>query len=284
MSADQDTNTNDAVVAEARELGWVPKEDFRGDQSKWVDAEQFVEHGKHVMPILRKNNERLLDSQRATQRQVDQLTRELEAARNDFKTLEEFHNEEIVRRTQETRQQLLAQIKQAKHDGDVDTEVDLTDQLTQLSNAQREAEVEIRATETESPPAPLTPDYLDWQGRNTWFEKDPERTYLAMALAAAITKDSPHLRNRDFFAELDKRLAGSVNGAGGPRASKVEGSRGGGSNGANGGRSYADLPSDVKAACDKYAKKFVNPNGKFKTESEYRKHYVQQLEDQGYFN
>ena len=47
------------VEQEARTLGWVPAEEFKGDPNRWVDAETFVERGHTVMPILRKNNERL---------------------------------------------------------------------------------------------------------------------------------------------------------------------------------------------------------------------------------
>ena len=47
------------VEQEARTLGWVPQEEFKGDPNRWVDADTFVERGHTVMPILRKNNERL---------------------------------------------------------------------------------------------------------------------------------------------------------------------------------------------------------------------------------
>ena len=39
----------DAETA-AREMGWRPKEEFRGEAEKWVDAETFVSRGEHFLP------------------------------------------------------------------------------------------------------------------------------------------------------------------------------------------------------------------------------------------
>ena len=48
------------ILREAKTLGWVPKDQFRGSADDWVDASTFVERGKQVMPILNHNNERLM--------------------------------------------------------------------------------------------------------------------------------------------------------------------------------------------------------------------------------
>ena len=50
---------------EARNLGWVPQEEFRGDPGKWVDAETFVERGHTIMPILKSNNKKLEEQLRS---------------------------------------------------------------------------------------------------------------------------------------------------------------------------------------------------------------------------
>ena len=42
------------IVAEAKELGWVPQDEFRGAQDKWIDAPTFLARGRDVMPLLRK--------------------------------------------------------------------------------------------------------------------------------------------------------------------------------------------------------------------------------------
>lgn len=276
-----DESGGEDFEAEAREMHWVPKEEYRGDPKDWVSAQEFVERGRQIMPILRENNKRLIEEQRSMRETVRQLAAKLEAAQGDFDTLQEFHNEEVSRRVEETRKELLSQLKVAKREGDVDTEVELQGQLSKLDAANTAVEEEIEEAGGKKPDAPqLTPDYLEWKSANDWFETDAERTYEAMAQATRLTKERPELRGKLFFAELDKRLHGKTSR---PGNGKVEGSRGGASNTGGNGRTYADLDKDARAQCDKYAKKFVKKDGKFKTVDEYRKHYVAELENTGYF-
>ena len=47
------------VEKEARLQGWVPKDEFRGKETDWIDADIFVQRGREINPILRKNNERI---------------------------------------------------------------------------------------------------------------------------------------------------------------------------------------------------------------------------------
>jgi len=42
------------VQEKARRMGWTPKEEWKGDQSKWRDAKDFVERGETLIPILNK--------------------------------------------------------------------------------------------------------------------------------------------------------------------------------------------------------------------------------------
>lgn len=53
-------------VAEAREIGWLPLEEFKGDPSKHVDAETFVRRGEEVLPLVKKQNATL-------RREIDDL-------------------------------------------------------------------------------------------------------------------------------------------------------------------------------------------------------------------
>jgi hypothetical protein len=57
--------------AEAKEHGWSPKEDFKGDPSRWVDAEAFMKRADEMMPLLKAQNQK--------------LKRDLESIRKDLK-------------------------------------------------------------------------------------------------------------------------------------------------------------------------------------------------------
>ena len=47
------------VEQKASNLGWVPKEEFRGDPERHVSAERFLERGEKELPLARANNEKL---------------------------------------------------------------------------------------------------------------------------------------------------------------------------------------------------------------------------------
>ena len=48
---------NLAVEKEAREMGWTPKEKFKGNPDKWVTAEEFVERQCHAVKIRGQRNQ-----------------------------------------------------------------------------------------------------------------------------------------------------------------------------------------------------------------------------------
>ena len=41
------------VEQRARDMGWVPKEEFRGPEENWKSAEDFVRIGENYMPVLK---------------------------------------------------------------------------------------------------------------------------------------------------------------------------------------------------------------------------------------
>lgn len=280
---------DESLVIEARSMGWKPKDEFRGDQSKWIEAKDYVEFGRKALPILQQNNQRLHGSVSALEARVNQLTAALEASKNDFQVMQEVQNEELTRRVQEERQNLLTRLKAAKRDDDTDLEVELTDQLTRLNTAQAEAETPAKGPtrdeqEAQAAQIPLNPAMRDWVQANEWFGKDPQKTARAVGIGHLVRADHPDLMGAEFYQEVDRRLA-KLNVAPARGDGKVAPSSGGSGSGGGGdaGRTYADLPAEAKKACDRYAEKFVNPNGQFKTTADYRKHYVRQLEQTGYF-
>ena len=46
-----DENTD--VEARARDMGWSPRDSWRGKAEDWIDAETFVKRGTEILPILR---------------------------------------------------------------------------------------------------------------------------------------------------------------------------------------------------------------------------------------
>ena len=288
MSAEAgDVTGSSAVEQEARGMGWRPLDEFKGDPEKWVEASEFVEKGKHYVPLLRKSNERL-------EGQVSQLTSELRTLKGDLESsktsvqeLQEFYEEQLVERIALERKQLKADLREARSNEDIDREVEINTSLSKLDAAEQDVKGKLNGKEVIGAPEvpPLEPTFLAWVEQNAWFKVDPERRFEAIQAAERITHEirmgrMQPLNGTAFYAEVDKSLAKVKEP---PGRSKVEGSRGGATRSNGQGRTYSDLPAEAKAACDREAKRFVKPSGLWKTDAEYRKHYVEVLERTGYF-
>lgn len=258
---------------EARTLGWVPLEEFRGNPEKWIDADTFLERGRTVMPILKKNNEKLESTVRQQADEIGRLKKLFEASQEAIEELQNVHTEATKAAVEKARKDLLTELRRAKAEGDVDLEVQLTEELADLKAKQKLAETAPKPT-----PAPAAaqgdvhPDFHAWAADNKWFGTDERKTLRAMGIAQQLRADpeNDHLQGRAFYDRVVELMAPQT----AQRVSKVEGSRpsSGGSEG--GRRSFADLPSDAKEACDRQGRKLVGEGRAFKDMNAWRSYYV----------
>ena len=262
------------VVREARELGWVPKEQFRGDTTRWVDADVFVQRGHEVMPLLKANNARLLG-------EVHTLKETLRETNDAIVELRKLSEETTRERVRAAKAEVMAQLKTAKEEQNVEAELALTEKLVDIRAAER---ADVAKPAAPPPPAPsaVDPAFTAWAARpeNSWFGVDKRRTALATGIAQELRADrsNDHIVGVAFYEKVAAEVADTLGGGAPLPADRVEGSRGGsggsGTNGSGGGtKGYNALPADAKAACDKQAKQFVG-KGDFKTQTDWRTYYA----------
>ena len=256
------------VEKEARLFGWVPKEEFRGSESDWVDAEVFVKRGKEINPILRKNNELLM-------KKLDEKAKEIDSIKASVEEFKKFQKESFERKAAEYEIELAA-LKTKKREaiaaGNGDLVVDLDDQIDEIKEAQKEAKKESEKkpepTKTEAQVSvPEDPELQGWLGRNTWFGEDTEMTDVANGLGASVRRQFPHLTGRAFLDKLDEKIVEYFphkvlgNKAKGSAVDSTGNVRSGGGSGK---KSYDNLPADAKEACDRFI-----ANGWIKSKQEY---------------
>jgi hypothetical protein len=267
------------VVAEARQLGWVPQAEFRGDKSRWVDADQFVERGHQIMPILRQNNAQL-------KQQLDGTNAKLKEALDAIEELKTTSVEITKERVAAAKREVMAGIRKAREDGNVEVEDELTDRLGDLKAAEAAADKPAPARK-ETPADQVDPAFVAWQAtpEGAFFGVDRRKTALAMAIAQDLKLDpqTSHLSGLAFYKKVAAEVEAMVN----PKQekepdeqrSKVEGSRGGGSGGGGNGaareKSYKDLPAEARAACDRQGQRFIGKPG-YKTASDWQSYYAKQ--------
>lgn len=262
-----------APEAEARTLGWVPKEEFRGDESRWVDAETFLERGHTVMPILKASNKRLEGEVERLRGETERLQGLFQASQEAITELQTVHTEHTKAAVARARKDLLSELKAAREDGNVELEVKLTDELADLRDQEKAADAKPKPAATPAQPVDAVhPDFKAWVSDNPWFGSDQRKTMRAMGIAQELRSDPENdgLLGRVFY---DKVLAVMEERAGGPTHSKVGGTRPS-AGAATGSKDYANLPPDAKDACDRQGKKLVGEGRAFKDVTAWRKYYT----------
>jgi hypothetical protein len=277
--------------SEARGMGWAPKESFKGDPQKWVDAKTYVERGEQFIPILQHTKRELQGRLNTFEEQNRDLQRRLELANKALDELKTESHEQNLESAQEKKASLYSAIAAAREENDVVKELQLREQLDEVNEEIRAAKRQPSSS-TATPASPpgkddaeawrRDPDMQHFLSENEWYGRDQERTGIALGYMNYLVT-SPETKNLPLAEKLS-RVAEKVNQLYGGRRtmpSKVEGGRtdGSGRGSGGGGKGYQDMPAAAKEQCDKQAQRFIGrPNGKgevkYKDIDAYRAEYA----------
>ena len=256
--SNDDDNTQQQLEARARSMGWTPKDEFKGDPSKWRDAGEFVERGEREMPLLRAQNKRL-------EREVAELKQ----------TTREFA-EHLSKTEQRAYERAVASLKQQRKDalaaGDGDAFDKADEQLEQLRQEATEKAAQ-RAGKKDDADGP-DPVYTEWESRNPWL-KDSELSEYAEFAAQKLRTGGEKATGAEFLDLVAQKVkaqfpAKFTN----PRRETAQAVEGAAPARRGGGKTYADMPAEARAACDRMAKNGFG--GDEKAMAKFKADYVKQ--------
>ena len=244
----------------ASEMGWVPKDKYRGDPDKWVDAETFVQRGNKSGPILKERNEHLIQ-------EIQTLKSEFAKHKEVTEQFKKFQAEQSERKVNEYKAQiaeLRAQKSEAIRNGDGDAVNDIDDRIDTLKERSKEAVVE--------PPkqAEVAPhqDFASWKSENDWFEKDTAMAAYATELAKGLRAKGDTSEGRVFFDKVKEVMRKDFpNKFGNPNRSKPSAVETGNTSTYK-GKTFDDIPADER----KTIRTFIS-QGLYKNEAEAIKAY-----------
>lgn len=290
-----------APEVQARELGWEPKETFKGNPENWVPAEEYLKRGETVLPYMQADRKRLFRKVDEQGVEIRRLSGALAESTEAINTLKQFTTSGALKEKDTEIAGLRRQLADARRNGTPEQEVEIE---TQLDTAKEErgalaAEVKAKPNGTGNGSEDIrpqlrnlaqTPEFRQFLADNPWYDVnspsfDPVAHGAATALSAEIgsNPETKGLEFADKLALVAERTKARL-GIGAPQRrgnSKVEGSRGGGNgNGGGGGSrdpSYEGLSAEARAACDRQAKNVVGPNKAFKTNADWQKHYAKMV-------
>lgn len=249
---------------EAKEMGWVPKEEFRGPAERWKPAQQFVEDGENILPIVRAENKRL-------KAEIDKINADY-ATR--FERLDKAAQVTIKAAKAQFDRELAA--LQTKRDeavaaGDVQafkaTEKQISDHT---ANAPKVEDFEA----PKAPAAPANDDKTleDWKKANPWYESDDALTEAAIGISQNLLRKNPNITMaenlRQTEAAMKERYPLKLGGKSGANGHAPVDGGGDPKTPARTDTLAAKLPAEAKAFAAQQVK-----DGVFKSVEEYAKLY-----------
>jgi hypothetical protein len=229
----------------AKRLGWVPKDEFKGDPEKHRSAEEFLERGEAMMPFLKRDNDKLHQS-------MTKLERRLEEQAQTFTKFVEFSSKAEERAYKKAKSELEAKLDSAVETADVAGARQVRKDIADLEAAKPEP------VEVAKPTPQLDPIIQSWIGENEWFNKDKALNAVAVDIYGELEVEQPGASKADLLAETKRQVmekfpkkfginpnrdnAAAVASPGGIAPKKKP------------GKTYDDLPADAKAACTKFVK------------------------------
>lgn len=193
MSEDTNTQTEQTSTPEpqvneteqrAREMGWVPKEEYSGDSAKWKSAEVFVALDE---PIKR----------------IESQSQELKKVKLALDALREHHSKVAENEYQRAIRDLKTQRKQALVEGDIDS----FDRLETEIEKAKDQFIEIKQRNVVEAPTQsevVNPEFKSWLNRNAWYESYSYMRQFADELGVKL-----HQQGLDR-AEVLKKVEDSV--------------------------------------------------------------------------
>jgi hypothetical protein len=244
------------AVEEAKRMGWVEQEKFKGDPDRWVEAEKFVERGKNELPIMR-------ERQKKADSNIKNLNNKISKMSDTFKEFRNYAEKREQSAVDKAVKDITAKQRVAVEDGDTPAFDKLEEEKTSL--------LQEELTVPEINDDIMEEELQAWVGDgNEWFYDDKELGDYAAHMSPHIAKKT-NATGAAFFDEVKKEVmlrfpdkfkkpqkaAPPELESGTEQAPPAKGKQ-----------TYANLPADAKAACDD----FVNGIPGF-TKEEYLKSY-----------
>ena len=245
------------IIDRARMMGHIPKEEFRGDVSKWVDAQKYVERADNLMPILKSQLNKY-------EGEISNLKATVESQKKTTEKLLKMGETVQQRAYEQAKRELTKEQVQAVADGDVTKWQQLEDQKEGLPKPEP-----VVVEETQ--PSPV---FESWKSGNEWYLKDQDMTEYANFYGQNLQKRDPNLSYEELLIKVEEKIKQTFpQRFENPERSKPSVVDGGVTReiAQKTGKSYNDLPADAKEMCNINVKQ-----GLFKSKEDWVKSYFEE--------
>lgn len=280
MSAEE-TVVHDEVAeveASARKMGWLPEGEFRGQKASWIPAAEYVKRGETFVPFLQAERKKLERELSVRDQKLSHMETQLKEASETIETLKEFRTAINKERVEELQGELVDGIRAARESGDVAGEEALREKLAEAKKSIEEPVKPEVKPEVKAPVAVEPPEFKEFVAANPWWDEDSVMRAAAVAIGADLAKEGKldGMTQTERFAAIAKATKERFH-VEPSRTSRVGASKGGGGTERTdvGGQAWADLPTDVRDAAQKFEGRLIGKKqGQFKDLASFRANYA----------
>jgi hypothetical protein len=292
----------------ARLMGWKPKAEFKGDDDKWVPADEFLDRGFASPAIMAERLQFMGDRMGRMERDYGTLNTKFEEAVGTINTMTTMMRSSERRAYERARSELEAERTKAVETGDTAVFSRVDKQIQELDKEAPAAPAARQTTQATPPPDPqrrttataTDPAVQAFYQRNPWYTRDPLLTSEADMYHTGLLNTRPDLTVEQNLAEVERRLRTAYPerfGVVTPPAQQQADAGGGGDNprrdepgavspSAGGGRAarqrgtrtFANMPDESKQAYRRYKGQLAG-KGEPLTEDEWANDYWSQFEE-----
>ena len=144
----------------ASEMGWIPKDKFKGEPEEWEDAHVFL-----------KNANLIAKKQHIT---IERLTNDIGNLKTDVRKTLDYQKKLSQKQIDELKSQLLEQKREAIRDADVDTVEKIDAKIKSIDEESEEDDTSVNEYD---------PVFAEWHEKNKWYGTDKRKTRYADAVA-----------------------------------------------------------------------------------------------------
>jgi hypothetical protein len=197
LAADDGEGPSQQTLDAAKEMGWAPRDKWRGPPEQWVDADTFVQRGNIVLPIVKKERDELRTKLADAERKITEL-------QGSSREVAQWFAEQGKARLLRERGGLIAERKEALEAQDMDrvNEIDIALQ-------ENRAKSEKAAAQPKPPSVDATANariFGEFANDNPWL-KDSEELQLAMSAEARVLREAGSTRSgREFLEQVADRV------------------------------------------------------------------------------
>jgi hypothetical protein len=248
----------------AAKMGWVPQEEWKGDPEKWRPAEEFVERGENIVPIMRER--------------IEKLEKELEVIsklnKSELKKVRESAYEQAKKEYEKELETLNKEKFEAIQEADVEKYQQVEGKISKLK----------KPDEIQDEVPQVNPVFEDWRKKNSWYapdltdigDADEALTLFANAIGGKIQAEKPGMPPEEFFAEVEKRVRAEFpHKFENPKRKEPGLAESGHQSASKSKKSFADLPDDAKSAYRRIADRMKSKGREYNKE-DYAKAYFEE--------